>query len=331
MNLSIGLRRRVSGWVTAEGPESLPAKLIVRAVALRHGVSCRFGTHWISLQRGRDEFRLPLRQLSLVPYVAANFDLFFTAVKPTVLSSGVRLADFSSPRTHELVQPVMTIETAGFPDRLSFDEEYFRRDRPQPGDTVWDLGANVGIAAVEMARLVGPHGTVIAIEPDPENFFYLERNIQRAGFENIRSLNLAISDRNGHAEFFADGTMFAGLAHARRDGVMHVPSQAVARVETITLDTLAELHGRPAFIKIDIEGSEIEALATCSQALSDLPPIACETNHIRGGVRTQHAVEKRLRELGYEVTTGRPLGSFITWARPPKALNGRESHRDRDG
>jgi FkbM family methyltransferase len=250
-----------------------------------------------------------------VPYVASNFELFFSAVHPKVDPEGFQVADFSRPSEHRLVEPDLIIETAGFPDRLNFEAEYFHWYSPAPGDIVWDLGANVGIASLVISQLVGPSGLVVAVEPDPINYKFLVRNLERHKVTNVEPVNCAISDHVGKELFFSDGTMFSGLASARRDGVIREQIGNSVEIGTETLDSLALRYRRPNFIKMDIEGAEIEALRGGADTLAERPAIACETNHLRNGVRTQFEVEAILRSFGYTVDTGRPLGSFITWGR----------------
>ena len=116
----------------------------VTTAARRQGVPVRVQRNHLSLARGVDEFWLPHSQLALVPYVSENFDLFFSAVKPTTNRSDQRIVDFSRPGVNEFTSPPMTIETAGFPDGLDLETKYFHWHKPQQGDVVGYLGANVG-------------------------------------------------------------------------------------------------------------------------------------------------------------------------------------------
>ena len=74
--------------------------------------------------------------------------------------------------------------------------KYFK---PKKGDIVLDCGAHVGKYALPAAKLVGVEGTVIAIEPHPENYNALLKNINLNKFRNIIALNVAASDREGEA------------------------------------------------------------------------------------------------------------------------------------
>ena len=62
------------------------------------------------------------------------------------------------------------------------------------GDWVLDVGANIGHYTLEMARLCGDNGRVIAFEPVSETFSYLVSNIRFGGFANVTALNVGCSD-----------------------------------------------------------------------------------------------------------------------------------------
>jgi FkbM family methyltransferase len=315
VSVEIWVRRWTIGIVKKGGPTGRLSWIIMRRIASRSGVAVQKLASGIELLRGDDRFILPDRQFMLIPYVAANFDLFFTAVHPDSVEGALKTVDFSTPGEHRLVEPAMTIEMPSFPDRLDFESEYFHWFTPGEGDTVFDLGANIGIATLVLADRVGRSGRVIAVEPDPQTFHYLERNIARYDLPQVTLLQCAVSDCDGTATFFAEGSMFSGLQSARKDAVFRESIGSTIEVPTRTLRSLVAEFGDPTFIKMDIEGAEIEAFDGAAAALASRPAIACETNHIRGSTRTQFAVEEALRGMGYIVETGCPGGSYITWAR----------------
>lgn len=62
------------------------------------------------------------------------------------------------------------------------------------GDSVLDIGANLGHYSRVLSRCVGPDGCVYAFEPIPQTFEFLSNNIRRLGLGNIELLNFALSD-----------------------------------------------------------------------------------------------------------------------------------------
>src|SRR5687768_378891 len=63
--------------------------------------------------------------------------------------------------------------------RERHDEEMFLRDLVGPGDTVIDVGANIGSITLALADAVGPSGRILSIEPHPRLFRSLTANIAR--------------------------------------------------------------------------------------------------------------------------------------------------------
>jgi FkbM family methyltransferase len=118
------------------------------------------------------------------------------------------------------------------------------------GDTFWDVGANVGFYSLLAARLVGPRGRVVAIEPVPRNLRYLHRHIGINALENVAVVEAAAGEREGTARF----TESAGNAqnHFSDGGPLVVP--------VVTLDGLLATFPPPRALKIDIEGAEHLAL-----------------------------------------------------------------------
>lgn len=108
------------------------------------------------------------------------------------------------------------------------------------GDVCLDAGASVGYFTLLMARKAGKTGLVYSFEPTKNLFAYLKRNIDGNGYTNICQ---------PHAQALHSG-----------NGIISVSGNATGRdnVESITLDSL-EIP-RLDFIKMDIDGSEPEAL-----------------------------------------------------------------------
>lgn len=67
----------------------------------------------------------------------------------------------------------------------------------QPGDTVVDVGANIGYYTCYLARLVGPKGHVLAFEPAPDLIDILRDNVAFNGYENVQVLNQAVTETTG--------------------------------------------------------------------------------------------------------------------------------------
>ncbi|MDD5303062.1 MAG: FkbM family methyltransferase [Elusimicrobia bacterium] len=163
--------------------------------------------------------------------------------------------------------------------------------RPAPGQTVIDLGANLGLFAVRAARLVGPAGRVIAVEPHPDNFRRLSGNARRNGLAWLDCVQAAAGDREGTAELFVNDL---GINHSlvRRSG-------RSVTVRLLTVDALARERGltRLDLLKIDIEGVVPAALRGAADTIRRFRPrITIE----RDTAPEYEGVDALLTELGYE-------------------------------
>ncbi len=127
----------------------------------------------------------------------------------------------------------------------------FLQDNIKLGDTVVDVGANVGYFTKLMSRLAGQRGKVIAFEPSTTNWKYLQDNI--AKIKNVVAEKMALSDRVGELHFAED------KANPGENGVSE---SGKVIVKTTTLSQWAQPHGlkKVKLIKIDVEGAEVMAL-----------------------------------------------------------------------
>jgi len=127
------------------------------------------------------------------------------------------------------------------------------------GMRVLDIGANIGYYTMMAATLVGRNGKVFAFEPDPRNLNILELALRaNPGIANIVEIHpLAVSNRVGE-------TIFYQTAASNLNTLIHgEQKQTINRfsVKTITVDEfLANKGGTINFVRMDIEGSEIEAV-----------------------------------------------------------------------
>ena len=134
----------------------------------------------------------------------------------------------------------------------------------KPGDTVIDVGANIGYYTLQFAQLVGPQGRVIAFEPDPINYQLLVKNITENGYKNVTAVNKAVSDSKGTLKLYIN-------EENRGDNRMYDSSddRSAVSIETVALDEfLAKQQDSIDFIKMDIQGAEILALKGMKNILS---------------------------------------------------------------
>jgi FkbM family methyltransferase len=139
------------------------------------------------------------------------------------------------------------------------------------GDTVYDIGANIGYVSLSLSKKVGPTGSVIAFEPLPANIQILRRNIDINDIDNIRLLDYAASDRFGEAVIrTAENPATASLVWHRGD-----TSASEISIKTVTVDGLVESGElrHPTFVKIDVEGAEGMVLQGMHRTIASAQPV----------------------------------------------------------
>lgn len=136
----------------------------------------------------------------------------------------------------------------------------------KPGDLALDLGANMGVVS---ARLVETGADVIAYEPDPFAFGKLQDRF--AGVSNITLVNAAVGVGTGtvrlmRADNFAANPEGASVKSTILDGGRRIDAENSIEVPLLDFPTLlrdfAAQRGEVAFVKMDIEGAELEILET---------------------------------------------------------------------
>jgi FkbM family methyltransferase len=144
-----------------------------------------------------------------------------------------------------------------------------------PGDTVVDVGANVGQYAALLARMVGPEGRVLAFEPVPRTFRILASVVAGLELSNVETLQLALADSDGTARFAevqdVDGLPDSGLAHLATGADRSTVEVPVARLDSLCAGSLA-IAGC-TFLKIDVEGAELLVLRGASAFLETRRPL----------------------------------------------------------
>ena len=131
-----------------------------------------------------------------------------------------------------------------------------------PDACVVDVGANVGAVTLLMAKLVGPAGRVLAVEPGPPYVERLRANLalNTSLSDRVAVHQVGLSDAPGMLQWRPDpNTPFnAGLSAAHPDSV---PGEVSVPVTTLDALVASRELDRLDFIKIDVEGMELEVLA----------------------------------------------------------------------
>jgi FkbM family methyltransferase len=137
----------------------------------------------------------------------------------------------------------------------------------QPGMTVVDAGANIGIYSLFLAQLAGPRGQVHAFEPSAENFRRLASAVR--GCPQARAIQAAVGDATGQLTLYVSDDL--NVDH--RTYAIDDPSRREVRVPCVRLDDHFAPGQQVDFIKMDIQGYEMHALRGMERVLADSPRI----------------------------------------------------------
>lgn len=123
----------------------------------------------------------------------------------------------------------------------------------RPGDLAFDVGSHLGYFGILMATAVGESGTVVCFEPDPGLHDALEDNVARNRAlipARVSVARLALGAARGKTAFETGGHSTRGRLAEAGD----------VEVDVITLDDAVSRFGTPRFVKVDVEGGEVDAL-----------------------------------------------------------------------
>jgi len=180
----------------------------------------------------------------------------------------------------------------------------------KPGDTFYDIGANVGFYSTIAARLVGPNGHVYAFEPYGPSAQMAKRNADLNAFSNVTVIQTAIGSGEGTARLQTPEGQLS--THYRLAGGA---SQPTLEVPITSIDIYAGPHKLrgPNVVMVDVEGGEIDVLrGMLNTVRSYRPTIMCEVHWTGDAFRALFV--GYLAELGYEASTydGNPLPTMTS-------------------
>ncbi|HYI96340.1 MAG TPA: FkbM family methyltransferase [Bryobacteraceae bacterium] len=140
---------------------------------------------------------------------------------------------------------------------------WFHLYKPEPGDTIVDIGAGRGEDVFAFSHAVGPRGRVWAIEPHPVSYAALVTLCQLNKLDNVTTVNRACVDTRASLQI---ESMPVWESNYVRSGA---PTPTSYAVQGLRFDDIAAQHkiDRIDFMKMNIEGAERAALPGCVGAL----------------------------------------------------------------
>lgn len=185
--------------------------------------------------------------------------------------------------------------------------------KPEPGDIVIDVGTYIGRFTLIASKLVGPTGKVIGVEPNPNNFAILKHNIQANHSTNVVLSCVAASNREGTVRLYlgeSGGWTSAFRSSSGGWGSSFPLSDNYIDVPCTTLDHLLKKMGltKVDWVKIDVEGAEVEVLEGCAQILqnSEKLKVIVEIHPVADKKKLMALFE----QYGYEVRNLEPKATF---------------------
>lgn len=182
------------------------------------------------------------------------------------------------------------------------------REFLHPGQTVYDVGANIGYISLLMARRVGPTGRVFAFEALPANVERIRANLALNRLSNVSVVSGAVLDKTSRVSFFVHDSVGMGKA-AGSAGRRDEHYRAEISVPGFSLDDFVYGQGNPppAAVKMDIEGGEVLALPGMRRLLQEHHPLMLLELH---GPESEQAAWGTLTAAGYTLramSAGYPL------------------------
>jgi FkbM family methyltransferase len=154
------------------------------------------------------------------------------------------------------------------------EDEITKHFQPKKGDIVVDVGAHIGHYKLIAAKRIGNNGRVISIEADPANFEMLNRNIELNKLTNVIPLNCAASsEQSPTTKLYTPVKELGYTIYNTIISERAKPGENFIDVNANTLDNLVHRNGikeeeRINWIKIDVEGAELEVLKGAVNVLS---------------------------------------------------------------
>lgn len=193
------------------------------------------------------------------------------------LSTAVELARLRRQQRYEPGQTDLLGTPIEYADAASFLSSYraifvggcygFPSNTTRPNVRMMDCGANIGLASIA-TKLDHPEARIVAFEPDPQLFMIAQRNIARWGLDDVELVQAAVWIDDGTLRFKPDG---ADAGHVLPSAPEEADTTAVPAVRL--RDRLVEPID---FLKLDIEGAEVDVVLDCTPKLHQVERLFVE-------------------------------------------------------
>jgi FkbM family methyltransferase len=170
-----------------------------------------------------------------------------------------------------------------------FDLEIYKFNSKNEEPYIIDCGANIGLSIIYFKQLF-PNAEIIAFEPDDKVFKALKYNIEAFNFSNVKLIKKACWNEETILKFYSEGADGGRVA-------MSFDTKQIIEVETIRLRKF--LDRKVDFLKIDIEGAEVQVLTDCEEFLGNVENLFVEYHSYIGIEQTLDKLLKILKKSGF--------------------------------
>ena len=172
--------------------------------------------------------------------------------------------------------------------REIFDKGVYRFAAARPAPRIIDCGANIGMATIYF-KTNHPDARVTAFEPDPRLFSALRKNVAAFGFADVALRQEAVWVHNDTLNFHQEGGHSGRLARADDANLIQT---RCARLRDL-------LDEKIDFLKVDVEGVELELLTDCADALGTVEQLFVEYHAFADRPQRLDELLRLLRKAGF--------------------------------
>lgn len=169
-------------------------------------------------------------------------------------------------------------------------------ERVKSNSVVYDVGAHAGRYSLPAAKVASD---VVAFEPNPLSFEWLNKNIDENDFTNILPQNVGVGAQSDTMTFYISSQR--PRSSFKRKHAETNDARVVNKIDVnvVPLDEFVKKHPTPDHVKIDVEGYGMEVFSGATRTVQEAQPVIYFEPHLIGDTAKE---ERRwLKDQGYEI------------------------------